>query len=254
MSTVEVVDNILLHYGKKGMKWGVRKGSDTSTSTSSGTSVKGIEHYSKAQAASMSDVATKVKKAYGLKIDEFIPLTDRQNKRGIAYVDARSKGSTVVHMSTKSDLKKTLTSLEKKGWFVPSGGRPIESILTHESAHALFHQTDIQGKAFRKTTVAPAMDTMRNSAWTKAKAQAEKDGHVVPGKGLRKLITDSPQTQMGKKLSTYAHATLWIEETEAEIFTAYHWSPNPPKFVDAFMNDVHKSMGKKVKPFSGREG
>lgn len=264
METAEIVEDILAHYGTQGMKWGVRNTKNTSTSTATKSStisgkssgVKGLEHYPKRQTAAMADVAKKMEKGYGLKINEYIPLTDRENKKGyIAYVEAKGKtGSTVLHLTNDPKLVSGLNKLEKDGWFVPSSKKSLESMLTHESAHSMLHQVNVQKTGFMKSKTTPAaIDSMRNSAWDKAKTQATKDGDYVPGKGIRRLITPTVEGQLAKKTSKYAESSLFTEEIEAEMFAAYHWSPNPPKFVDAFMSGVHENMNKKVKPFSGRK-
>jgi hypothetical protein len=255
MNAAEIIEDTLVHYGVTGMKWGVRKEYKSSAPTRPSRVVKGTEHYPKSLANSMNDVSNRMNKAYGYKVAEFVPLTEREARHGIAYVRARSKTGNVIHMTNDPKTKPMLDELQKAGWFVPTvRGKSVEGMITHESAHGLFHQAHVQkiGK-IRSTSTTPAMDQMRKSAWTAAREQAVKDGDVVPGKGLKKLVTPSGDIQMAKKISKYAEFSMFIEEAEAEMFTAYHWSPDPPKFVDAFMNDVHGSMGKKVKPFSGRK-
>lgn len=248
---------VLEHHGVKGMRWGHRKEYATTTTTKSRSSrsIPGSEHFKKADAASMNDVAQKMQKAYGHKIDEFIPIDSTKEKRIFAYVEAKNKGHAVIHVTDSLRFKSDLADLQKKGWFVPSSAsHRIEANITHESAHSLFHSRNVEGKGFvGSVRTKELIEPMRNSAWKKAEEQARKDGDVIPLKGLKRIIGDRPEYQMAGKLSKYAHSSLFIEESEAEMFTAYHWSPKPPPFVDAFMNDVHKNMGVKVQPFSGRK-
>jgi hypothetical protein len=243
------VEAILEHHGIKGQKWGVRKQHNTVASPHSSSGVKGLEHYPKAQAASMTTVTKKMEKHYGFKIGEFVPLTEAENRKYIAYVKPNNKGANVVHMTNHPLLKKALDLMQDQGWFVPAGGKVVEANLTHEAAHGLFHARNLEGKGFIARVKAPMpIDPMRKSAWAKAEAQAKKDGDITTG-----FLKPHAQYQIAGKLSKYADSSMFSEEHEAEIFSAYHWSPNPPKFVDAFMNDIHSNMGKKVQPFSGRK-
>jgi len=254
MSSQEVVDDILTHYGAKGMKWGVRKDYRTSTLTSSSSTIKGLDKFPKETASAVNIVNKKMNKAYGFKVDNVIPLSGSDNKRYLAYVEYKNNGSTAIHMTTDSNLKNRLLEKEREGMFVPSGGKVIEANITHEAAHAMFHTINLEGKSLRERAVlSDSMTKMRKSAWNKSKEQAISDGDAVPRKGPFKIFKVTPEFQMMNKLSKYAASTLFLEEHEAEMFAAYHWSPNPPKFVDAFMNDIHTSMGKKVQPFSGRK-
>lgn len=237
----------LVHFGIKGMKWGVRKEEHKPVRPYKAGTVKGSELFGSDQANAINTVSSKMKKAYGHKIDEVVPLTGK-SKKYLAYVDNRDSGSKVIHLRNDPEYKKTIQDLVDKGWFVPSGKHPIESNLTHEAAHSMFHQTS--GKVGGYST---RMDKMRDSAWHAAKEQAIKDGVHTPKTGFKKYFSPTAEKDMSKKLSTYAHGSIFLEEAEAELFSAYHYSPNPPKFVDAFMNDIHRQMGVKVQPFGGRK-
>jgi hypothetical protein len=251
----EVVDDILTHHGVKGMHWGVRKQYGTVAPTSSNTGVQGLEHFPKAQATSMNNVAKKMDKAYGFKINEYVPLTEAENHRYLAYVMPRNKGTNSIHVTDHPEYKNVLVDLQNKGWFVPSSEKhSVEANITHEAAHGLFHAANVEGKGFVGSLRTPMpIAHIRDSAWKKAEAQGLKDGDIVRATGLKRLVGTSAQYQMAGKLSKYAKSSMFVEEHEAELFSAYHWSPNPPKFVDAFMVEVHTSMGKQVQPFSGRK-
>jgi hypothetical protein len=250
-------DVIIEHHGVKGMRWGHRKQYETTTNTRirKTKSVPGSEKFKKADAASMNDVAKKMQNAYGHKIDEFVPIDHNKEKHIFAYVTLNNKGTDVVHVTDSPRFRSDLAKCQKEGWFVHTApNHRIEANITHESAHSLLHSRNVEGKGFVARVKAPEpIEPMRKSAWAKAEEQARKDGDVVPLKGIKRITGDRPEFQMAKKISKYAHSSLFIEEPEAEIFTAYHWSPNPPKFVDAFMNDLHSNMGVKVQPFSGRK-
>lgn len=259
MDTVEIVDDILEHHGTKGMKWGVTTKSPPSSGSrpqsNSSSNVQGSNLFTnKQQVAAMNSTAKKLKKAYGYEVKEFVPLTKKEEaSKFMAYVDSgtgfRSKASNRVHMMNDPVRLAMLKDLQKSGWFPPSGGHNVEGIITHEVFHSMMHVPDTTGKGFVGRLTAPQpIKPMRKSAWAKSEAQAIKDGDVVKG------FTKQPaQMQMAQKTSKYAHSSMYTEEHEAEMFTAYHWSPNPPKFVDVFMKDIHSSMGKEVKPFSGRK-
>lgn len=253
MTTAEIIDDILAHHGVKGQKWGVRKTS-SSAKISSGHTVEGSNLFHSSTSTAVNNVSKKMDKAYGFKIDKLVMLEGRDAKKYIAYVEHRHKGSNVIHMQNDPNLKANLAKWEAKGWFVPTGGHNIEANITHESAHAMFHVSKAQDSSRKeKRMPSTSMGKMRQSAWEKAAIQARADGDIKTHRGLGKVFSPDPLYEMGGKLSGYAKSSLWVEEQEAELFTAYHWSPHPPKYVDAFMNDIHKSMGKKVQPFSGRK-
>lgn len=226
------------------MRWGIRKEYQTS-------GIIGLENYTKSTASSVNNVSKNMEKAYGFRIKECVPLSDRQVKKGfVAYVEGSTKikDSNVIHLNTDPNLNKTLVDAQKNGWFVKTNPKQaVESMLTHESAHGMLHVNT--NKGFFKDIDPARMDSMRKNAWKKAEVQARKDGDVVS----KRFRPDAPEFQMAKKLSRYAEASVFLEESEAELFAAYHWSSNPPKFVDVFMNEIHSNMGKKVQPFSGRK-
>lgn len=247
----------LVHFGVKGMRWGIRKEDlVTSSRSSKKMNVAGSEKFSKENAVSMNNFATKLAKSYGYKVDEFVPLSKKEEKKGyLAYVDvSRKDNKHVIHVSNDPKFKETLLDLQKKGWLVPTTpSKAIEANLTHEASHAIFHTSEVSGRVFKKYTP-ELMESSRENAWTKAKAQALKDGDIKPRTLAQKLtLRNIPETEMAKKLSQYAEKSLFLEETEAEMFAAYHWSPNPPKFVDTFVTSVHKDIGKDIAPFSGRK-
>jgi hypothetical protein len=249
---IKVVDDILEHYGMKGMRWGIRKEYvPVSSGNRKSTQISGSNNFSKTQAVSMNNIAQKMNKAYGLKIDEFKPLESRLEKKAFAYVESTNNGKNVVHVTTRSDVVKKLQECEKDGWLIPSiEGREIESLLTHETAHTLFHSVNVEGMGAKERWKArESMNSMRKSAWQKAEEQARKDGDVKS----KRFRPDFPMEQLNKKISKYASSSLFIEEAEAEMFSAYHWSPKPPKFIDTFYSDIHSQMGINVQPFSGRK-
>jgi hypothetical protein len=252
MTSQLAVEEFLAHYGVKGMRWGVRKAED-----GSGTSpVKGLDKFPEATATALSSVATKISSSYGFQISEVVPITGFGKKNYIAYVEAFPKGGGgVIHAKTDADLGEKLGQREKAGWFPPSGGHSIEAVMTHESAHAMYHVINLESQSLagRFKSKEP-MDDIRKTAWDAAIKQAVADGTIKPRPtGLRRFVTKQPEYLLSEKVSKYASSRLFLEETEAEMFSSYHWSPNPPKFIDAWMKEVHNQTGVNVKPFSGRK-
>lgn len=250
MNVEEAIDKVLAHHGTKGMRWGVRKEGEIGSSRA-----KGLEHFSAGQARSMQNIASHMEKSYGYKVDEFALFTnpnehfsETKNRIYLAMVAPKKKGDlrNVIHVSNDPKYKAEVVRGEKMGWFPPSGGKFVEANITHETAHGLFHSNDASGKGVTKNKdvmIAP----LRQKAWEKAEAQARKDGDISSQDRYQ------AHYEMAGKISKYAHSSPFIEEHEAELFTSYHWNPNPPKFVDAFMSDIHSSMGIEVQPFSGRK-
>lgn len=248
---VKATEQVLEHFGVKGMKWGVRKANISSAYSQP----KGLEHFSRSQAASMTTVAEKMHAAYGFQIDEYKPFGRDETIEGfegqtlLAVVLPKAKGDRRNAIGVINDLnfyKETLRKGHDAGWFAPTiPGRQVDANLTHEAAHAYLHANDAKGRGAKRdsdTLVA----SIRDVAWRKATDQAIRDGDASPSNAGHVF------NQMGGKISKYALESRLIQEYEAEAFAAYHWSPNPPKFVDVYMNEIHKNLGKSVEPFSGR--
>jgi hypothetical protein len=243
----QTVEDFLAHYGVQGMRWGVRK-----ARPESGPPIKGLEKFPGDTAAAVTSVSDKMSKAYGFRVSEVIPIEGSKQHKYFAWVDAHSGGLNTIHLNPTPNYKKELEDRIKSGWFPPAGGHPIEANLTHEAAHSMLHTTDIRGKSFvGRLKVNQPIEDVRKRAWRKATDQAAADGLIRQPKSFLGPLSH-PEVRIPKLVSRYANSSLMLEETEAEMFSSYHWNPNPPKFVDAFVSEVHKSMGVDVQPFSGR--
>jgi 2'-5' RNA ligase len=239
-----VVEEILEHHGVKGMKWGVRNTTSTTLGRTTAHKVEGLEHYTPEVGQAIKTVSQKMGRGYNLRIDEVVPLSEKEDQKFLGYVRIKNKGANAIHLSTDPKLKKTLAGFEKEGWFTASNGNNVESLLTHESAHALLHVRNGSGK--------PIGEQIRKDAWQKVADQALADGTIKKRTGFSRLTGDMYRDVAGN-VSDYAKSSFFIEEIEAEMFTSYHWAKNPPKFVDTYMKEVNTAMGKPVQPFSGRK-
>jgi hypothetical protein len=131
----------------------------------------------------------------------------------------------------------------------------MEALITHESAHAMFHTLGKGSDSWKgfNNQKQPTGKILKE-AWKKAAAQAVADGIIKPQKtGFSRILDSSPEFKLAKFISRYADTSVFREESEAEIFRAYHWSSNPSKFIDAFMKELNDGLGVDAPPFSGRK-
>jgi hypothetical protein len=250
------LEEALEHFGKLGMHWGVRNVVDPTQRSKIDSPVKGLEKLPQSTALAIASVAENMSKAYGFQIQEVVPIRNHRFQNMFAYVESANKGSNVVHVLDDPKIKQSLQKAGKEGWFVPSGGHEVEATMTHESAHALLHSINIEGMTRKESRRSKEpIEDVRWKAWEKAEKQAKADNLIkTPKNRLVRLFSANPQAQMSKMLSTYASSTLFIEETEAEMFSSYHWNPHPQKFVDTFIKSIHQDLGYgNVEPFSGRK-
>lgn len=242
---MDTVDDILEHFGVKGMQWGVRKDQPTSGfRLQSGLSIASDLHPSTKQGA--ADVARLMNSRYGFQINEVKTLGPGHpeytpgTKGTIGFVEhTPGKSGGVIYMKA-IDVRPSARAAEKAGWFGPGCGTP-SAFLTHEASHALFHAAQERkvsawtGKAKNTGPYQKATD----KAMQVALKTAKKDG-IEPGPyGLN----------FAAHVSGYAQHARVQEEIEAEMFSQYHWSPNPPRFVKAWGETLHQELGVDATPF-----
>lgn len=180
-----------------------------------------------------------INKAYGGTINKITPISEieEENTHNFGYHSALDLGN--LHLSSNPKLKEVFSGFQDQGWTVSTPGHEIESLVTHEGAHAILHQN--AWTAARKSIGKPA--------WDKAIETAINNGEISKTNSVSRELAIK---NLKKIISQYASQSYFNAEAEAEIFSAYHWSPNPPKFVDAFMTTLHEGLGVTVNPFSGR--
>ncbi|MFL6416847.1 MAG: hypothetical protein ACJ74Y_14380 [Bryobacteraceae bacterium] len=228
----------LVHFGVKGMKWGVRKADDSHGYRlhAASPTIAASLHPSTKDGAKR--IAPLMASRYGFQISDFKDLK-QTNPAEYAYGTVGYVESTpgqrggVVHMRP-GDQRKELANAEKTGWFAEGTGN-VNGFITHESAHALFHaEQEIRPGLFRQKVVGGNIDA-RNAALKAATKQAASDG--------------IPEHLQISRVSGYAAASGSREELEAELFSQYHWNPNPPAFVKAWGETLHREMGIDATPF-----
>lgn len=240
-------EKFLEHFGVLGMRWGRRKGSDSSSKgkptyeptvdpIALGSPIKNMDktiHTSTQNAA--HEVAAMLKSRYGYEVTSVVAIEDKRKfKNYLAYVEgnaaggnAKSKGT--IHVQPR-DLNPQLKKAEDSGWFGAGAGN-VRSVMTHETAHSMFHAEEV----YRRGKVTGGSYDARQKALEAAKKTANTDGVKT--------------RDLAKNISGYARASMWVEESEAEMFSQYHWSPNPPKFIKVWGETLHKEMGIDPTPF-----
>lgn len=230
---------IIEHFGVKGMHWGVRKSRETSgySFQAAHPTMDPALHSSTQSAA--KEVSALMGQRYGLQLTQIKNLkTERPDEYAygsVAFVqNTPGKREGIVYVRP-DDFRKDLKQAEKSGWMAPGTTNP-RGLLTHESAHALFHAEQANKRGFwvANKVVGGEMQA-RNKALKAADKQARKDG-IHP---LHQL----------SKISGYALASGTREEAEAEMFSQYHWGTNTPNFIKAWGETLHKEMGIDPTPF-----
>lgn len=237
-------DDFLEHFGIKGMRWGFRKSAPKPTYEPTVDPVKlgsPIKHMDKTLHTSTQDgaheVAAMLKSRYGYEVTSVVAIADKRKfKNYLAYVEAgvasgneKSKGT--IHIQAR-DLNPELQKLEKSGWFGEGAGN-VRSTMTHETAHSMFHAEQTYDRWGNRTGGGNLK--ARDKAMEDARKQANADGIKTKN--------------FSKSVSGYAHAAYWREEVEAEMFSQYHWSPNPPKFIKTWGESLHRELGVDATPF-----
>lgn len=230
----------LVHYGVKGMKWGVRKDDEVADRShfqpvQGGPKMDPKVHPESQKAA--REVAALIQERYGYTVREVKsigPGDEDYDSGALAYVQntGNSKMEGDIHVSIDDPIKPMRDS-EKAGWIAKGCGNPT-AFITHEAAHAIFHSRErlVNGKV----------------------VGGEKDARM---KALKVFADESarariPDHKVLKSISGYAAAMGNHEEIEAELFSQYHWSPKPSKAVRAWGETLHKELGIDPTPFRER--
>lgn len=234
---VEFVDEFLEHYGVKGMKWGVRKAEEGGNLRFQTVKPNIDALLPKKTQEAGNDVAALMAERYGFQVTalkSFGPGHPEYEMGTAAYVEATPglRGG-VIHASQKN-LSKDLKYAEDIGWSAKGCGHE-HGLLTHESSHALFHaEESTKVGLFKAKTVGGNIEA-REVALQASVREAAKVG-----------ISNA---QFIGAVSGYAAAAGSRHEMEAELFTQYHWSPNPPPFVKVWGETLHQEMGVDATPF-----
>lgn len=232
------VEEFIEHYGKKGMKWGVRNEQQSTgfRGQGSGPSIDPALHASTQLAA--KEVASLIGERYGFQITQVRNLkTDNPAEYHygtVAYVQHTPGKKEGVIFTKPEDFRKELKDAEKVGWMVPGTANP-RGMLTHESAHAMFHADQQTKRGIVSNKVVGDHQQARDKALAAADKQSRLDG----------IHPDA----VFSKVSGYAAASGTREEVEAEMFSQYHWGNNPPKFIQAWGETLHREMGIDPTPF-----
>lgn len=237
-------EEFLEHYGVKGMKWGVHNedvaGGIRPLQGSSSLTIDSKVPKSTQTAA--KEVASLVDKRYGfhisdVKIMDADPSTPGWVPDMIGYVQEGARGQgAVIHVGNK-DPSRQLKKDEATGWLGKGCGN-TKAFLTHEAAHAIFHNEQKVKSGFLGPKIVGGNIKARDKAIRVAVKAAQKEG--------------IPPHLFVSKISGYAESAGNREEMEAELFSQYHWNPNPPTYVREWGETLHKEMGIDDTPF--REG
>lgn len=230
----------LEHYGKKGMKWGVRKERLGGENRLQIPLPKVDSTLHKATQSAAKDISALIGERYGYQITEVKAISPDHPDyaRGLVgyVVNTPGKSGGVIY-ARQDDIRKSLKSAEDIGWFGKDTGN-VHGFLTHESAHAIFHAEQQLKPGFFTPKIVGGNMAARDKALKAALREAAKQG--------------ISKQQFSTKVSGYAATAGMREETEAELFSQYHWSPNRPSFVKVWGETLHKEMKLDNTPFRER--
>jgi hypothetical protein len=236
----------LEHFGIPGMRWGHRKADYPTyeTTVDAKALVISIKTMDKTLHTSTQDAAHQVsgmlKSRYGYEVTEVRAIADKRSYRNyLAYVEAgggQNKNEApkgTIHVQRR-DMTADLKKMEDNGWFGKDVGN-IRGVMTHETAHSMFHAEERYVGGPFSTKVVGGHREARDKAMDAAVKAAKEDG-IKPSK-------------FSKNVSGYAHSSIFREETEAEMFSQYHWSKTPPRFIKVWGETLHQEMGVDATPF-----
>ncbi len=266
MTTDAEIQEFLSHFGIKGQRWGIRRNLDVYTKIPAGVAgtqigllrggapvkpfsgvISGLDKFPVNTGMGITSTASALSKAYGFNITRVVPITSPRKANTFAYVSTNGDVHTI-HIQRGEHLADEVHANAKNGWLVNSGNHPIEAMLTHEAYHSMFQLSS--GKHFfGRIKEVQNLKKKRAPAWDAALKQARADGLILP----KRWDDRSPDEQLRARISKYAESSVFSEDAEAEMFAAYHWSPDPPAFVDTWMRQLERDFDQPhVEPFSGR--
>lgn len=223
------------------MHWGVRKDDDIAGRLQApGPKIDPTLHPATKESAVR--VASLISQRYGFRTREIIgfepghpDISDSSvggastGALGYVNITGSSKPEGDIFVS-REDTRIPLRESEKAKW-VGKGCGTTEAFLTHESAHAVFHQP----QRIENGVVVGGNIEARNKAMQAAVNEA-----------IRKRI---PDYLFLNSLSGYAQHAGNRQEVEAELFSQYHWGTKPPSFVKVWGETLHREMGIDDTPF-----
>jgi len=224
----------VVHYGVKGMHWGVRKEDEgTNRFTSGGLAMD--SGFNKKTRDAAVEVTNLIRDRYGYDINTVKTIgPDHPEYPGtLAYVENVNLVKGAVHgtiFMQKKDFTPVLSEAESSGWMAP-GTANTRALLTHESAHSVFHSDQKPVNGF----LGPKRVGSKVKALDKALKAAAK---VARRDGVSVL-----------DISGYARTSGSLGELEAELFSNYHWGSNPPPYVKAWGEALHQELGVDPTPF-----
>lgn len=227
----------LVHYGVKGMHWGVRKDEQTvARFKGAGPQVDSALHES--TKASAIQVSSLVGDRYDFRIRKVIAMGPghpeyEAGTMGYVAITGKQKREGDIRV-TVDDTRPALKKCEEVKW-VGKGCGTTEAFLTHEAAHAIFHAPQRHDK---NGQIVGGNFPERMTAMKAAIAQADKDR--------------IPESKFLSSISGYAQHGTNREEVEAELFSQYHWGTNPPEFVKVWGQTLHNELGIDGTPFRER--
>lgn len=230
----------LVHHGVKGMRWGVRNNHEAGSYRLQTASPLIDPTLPKSMKTAGKDVSLLIGKRYNFPISEIKtikpghPEWDPETIGFVERTPGKRGGVINVLDHGSADVGKYLKHSEKLGWFGEGCGNE-RGFLTHESAHAIFHAEQQVRPGLLRPKVTGGNIKARNKALAASVKQAKRDG--------------IPTRLFESKVSGYAKSSGMREELEAELFSQYHWSPNPPKFVKVWGETLHQELGIDGTPF-----
>jgi hypothetical protein len=226
----------LIHYGVKGMHWGVRHDPERGSIARSQTGTVEFEPgFHKSTVDAVNKVSGLMESRYGYSIKKVKVLGPKEPEYPgtAAFVELSGfmgkRNEQIAYVQSK-DLRKQLKHSEDSGWYGPGSGTP-EALITHESSHSMFHANQTIKNGFAGQKVIGGNMEARDKAMRAAFKEAKKEGRSV------------------WSVSGYAKSAQVREELEAELFSQYHWGTNPPDFVVAWGKTLHKELGVDPTPF-----
>jgi hypothetical protein len=227
----------LLHYGVKGMKWGVRKDQEDGVYRLQGPGPTIDSTLPQSTKSAGKEVASLIGERYGFKISALKSIEPGHPEYGtgtIGFVQGTPGRREGVIYTAHTDVRKQLKHGEDIGWFGKDCGN-VRAFLTHESAHAIFHAEQKVKTGFAGPRIVGGNIKARDKAIKAAIKAAQRDG--------------IPSHLFSSKVSDYAATSGMREEVEAELFSQYHWSSNPPSFVTVWGETLHRELGLNDTPF-----